>query len=340
VYNWETGRVLLCNQKKVVEYDPRADKVTLELTEFKGIGPFKLVQTATYEYESPPMYYGPPYGAKYTGNIWIVDRFAHFIALVDRSGNVLASFGTYGTPGNGLRLNEPYWAEGSREACLIADSRNSRVFAYDFVNKRFLWVWAYPNPRCHRLMYGDKYLVLPFRGAAPGVVLDFAMIYVTPFPLIESMGAFTSENTLVVCSHTNIYEFDVGAAVQPLRRPVMPISFAGVSLGANQSLEAVVGYPLVVWADPFEELRIEALSTQAATLNIYRLKTAQVGIYPWSSICAQPDADGNPQWDLYDSIPLSAKKLVIRHLDCMGVWRVDVIMGSSPGSVDLRVLLK
>jgi hypothetical protein len=341
VYNWETGRVLLCNQRKVVEYDPRADKVTLELTEFKGIGPFKLVQTATYEYESPPMYHGPPYGAKYTGNIWIVDRDAHFIALVDRSGNVLYSFGTYGTAGNGLNLRYPYWAEGSGNRCLIADSGNCRVFAYDFVNKRFAWVWAYPSPRCHRLLYGDKYLVLPFRGGAPGVVVKGSIIeYATPFPLIESMGAFTSENTLVVCSHTNIYEFDVGAAVQPLRRPIMPISLAGQPLDANQSLEARLGYPLVVWADPFEELRIEVLSTQAATLNIYRLKTVHGGMYPFPSFWAQPDANGNLQWDLYDSVSLRAGKLVTYPLDCSGVWRVDVIMGSSPGSIDLRLLLK
>jgi hypothetical protein len=131
VYNWETGRILLCDHKKVVEYDPKADKVTLELTEFKGIGPFKLVQTATHEYEMLPRYHGPPHGAKYTGNIWIANRDAQFIALVDRSSNVLCSFGTYGTAKNGLNLRWPYWAEGSRELCLIVDS-GSRVFGYDF----------------------------------------------------------------------------------------------------------------------------------------------------------------------------------------------------------------
>jgi hypothetical protein len=121
-----------------------------------------------------------------------------------------------------------------------------------------------------------------------GSIID----YVTPFPLLENMGAFTSENTIVICSHTNLYEFDVGAAVQPLRRLVMPISLAGQPLDANQSLEARVGYPLVVWADPFEELTIEALSTQAATLNVYKLK--QLTRACILSFWAQPDANGNP----------------------------------------------
>jgi hypothetical protein len=337
VYNWENGRVLLCNGTKVVEYDPKADKVTLELTEFSGIGPFKRVVTATYEYESPPTYHTQPYGAKYTGNIWVVDRDAHFIALMDRNGNVLASFGTYNQAGNGLKLNYPFWAEGSRERCTIADSGNHRVFMYNFTTSQFVCVWGYPNPRCYRVMWGDRYLVSSFRGGAPTICITGSMFeMISPFTGLESQVTYTPLGTVAETWHTSIVEYNPSACLSLPRQPVMPISIADLPRAANTSTGL---YPF--WPEPYNRCQIQVMSTQTATLNIYVLKTVQVGMYPYFSLWAQPDANGNLQWQLFDSLSLTANTLTVYNIDNpIGLMAVEVVMGPTAGSVDLRVLLR
>jgi len=333
-YNWKTGKVLIGDAYNgvVKEYDPGTDRVTLELTEFKGVGKFRHPR-ATYVWKNMPETNGPPAIEYEENEIWVADYGAHYVARLDRDGNVLDSLGTYGTPGSGRNLREPWFATGTRINCYIADRVNHRAFIYNFAADKFYILWAYPMVQEFRVMFGSMYVVTS--AVYPTFVGRYPDRFMAPFGF-RSSAVWTDLNTLVMTDHVHIYEFDTSFLTGRKPNELVWPSYANYTMGAGSSLGKHVIVPSF-----WNEVVIQALSTQRATLKLYSLK--QIAS-PWlgdptNPLEAEPDADGNLQWEEYDSVLLRPNKLEVYPIeDPPGCMAIDIEMGDADGAIDLRVL--
>lgn len=324
VVNYVDGRILVSDpaNHRVFVYNPETDKVELVLDRFVE-GPFGTPR-ANWEFHQYHRY-------SETGRIIVVDFEKHFVALFDEKGNQLYSWGEYGVAGNGRRLNHPLWATGTSTYLHIVDEGNNRgiyvnLEAGDYVSLDGE-VWPRPSHTEH----------------SPG---DYRSIASSVFPPVVSsmdgplgMGWWVSELcftptrelTWLGTHHGNVYEIDFRAAPR-YRVPVIWPNLTDVSLGARESTGV---YPLPCWG--WKRVVIQAMSTQDATLNIYVLKTR--GGFDEIFYSGRFDADGNPQWQLYDSVALTANKLEVYPIGApAGVMGVEVVMGSTAGTIDLRCL--
>jgi len=109
----------------------------------------------------------------------------------------------------------------------------------------------------------------------------------------------------------------------------LPIA-TGEGLSANTS-SGITPVPLLAHSST----RVDAYSTEAATLNLYVLK--QLPGCEWPPF-GEPDADGNPQWQKYDSVSISADTLEsYLFSNPTGLVGAEIVMGGTAGNYDLHI---
>jgi len=327
VVNWDNGRILVSDpaNDRILEYDPATDSVTLTLDTFSGVGGMTTPR-ANYAMETGKY---RPYPS-YSGNINVADHPNHYVAVVDRDGNVLHSFGTYGTAGDGTNLNHPMWLfSGGNGHYFISDQRNNRVIRgtdMDADGIDFLLAWTLPS--CFDK--GGRRYALTGNHMHSAHNTGDGLIGFAPFvsescirnSFQEGVGGLSALGTF----HGSAWEYDLRSAAQVMRPMIWPNS---VGEAADTNLYVV---PMLA----FNRAVVQALSTDADTLTIYSLKTR--GGNSEMPHEADPDASGNLQWQEYDSVDLTADTLESYILsNPAGVMAVQV---TGTGTVDLRCHLE
>ena len=327
-WNHHTNKVLVSDpaNKRVLVYDPEADRIELTLTEWGPDKPFGRVRA---EWEGH--YLPSPGDVEAEGRILVADLDNHVVGVFEPDGTLLYTFGEYGVPGSGKRLNEPNWASGHRNYCWIADRRNHRVIVVDLETGKIHGGACYPYPTYVNPAAPDWYTVTseyfrPIVWSADGMIG-------MPWWVCESCLTMTKEGTFLGTNHGNVIEWDLRAAPLYAVPAIFP-NITAASLDANASSGI---FPLICLG--WRKVQVQAYSTQDATLNVYSLRTR--GGDSESPVEAALDSEGNLQWQLYDSIPLPAGELKCYVLEGgVGVFGVEVVMGSSAGEFDLRGLFQ
>jgi len=312
--NYGTGRVLISDpgNDRIVEYDPDADEITLDLTSYE-LGSFNAPR-ATYRGHTP-------FSKRYeTDKIHVADTKNHCVAAIERDGTVIKSFGTYGTPGDGTNLNRPLWVTGAER--YVADYENNRVvrMTKDWSDVNYLM--AYPDPTCFVRESGD---FMGVSGARfPPTLWSGQGMVALPWWISKACIRLGRNGTILGTQTGNAYEYD-WRAVNNMKRRVSvkyPIEAVGVSAPTDRYVLPCLGFSRVV---------VEAISDAADTLTLYSLKTRPAE----APLEAIPDADGNLQWQEYDSVGLTANELETYTITAPhGVMAVEVT--GSGTSVDLR----
>jgi len=322
VYNRETGKILVSDagNNRLVEFDPATGDVTLELTDWGATGTMTNPR-ATYEFDAMP---SNPFVSSYTGNIVGVDEEEHYAACLDRDGNVIEDYGTYGTRGDGLNLSDPIWIEGRRTGCLLCDEENFRILSrLDMSTDDAEGVLSWPDPGCARWAGGTVAIAGEF---IPGAVVQSGTLRM--LPMRGQTVGITNNLTYLIRSAGDIYEWDSRASKQFLTSIKHPYLF-DISLDANASTRK-----FSIPCFGHSKAKIMALSDQAADLNLYILKgRGQTRVNP---IEGEPDADNNLQWISYDTVSLTANELEDYALPSpAGMMACEVVMGSTAGTVSL-----
>jgi len=324
VRNWNTGNVLISDvaNSRILEYDPSADQVNFEITEFSGVGSFDSPR-ATYELGSgQEVAQERPY-PKYTGNVNVADFMNHYVAILDDAGAVQQSFGTYGTSGDGTDLRRPYWLWGNESYYFIADCRNNRVIrgtdmAGDAVD--FLVAWPYPTSvrNLHLVTISSEH----FRPLAfTGDGLHSFLPFVSEHCLTRNFwgGGLSLSGTY----HGSAFEIDLRSAPE-LGQPMMWPNVTGETANTELYVIPCLG---------FERVVVEALSSAADTLHLYSLKTR--GGHDENPPMAEADASGNLQWQEFKTKGLTADELY--RYAMTSPYGVQAVQVTGSGSVDLRV---
>jgi len=322
VYNRETGKVLVSDEgnSRLVEFDPATGDVTLELTDWGATGAMSNPR-GTYEFDSG---LSNPHVSDYTGNIMGVDTTEQYAACLDRDGNVIEDYGTYGTRGDGLNLSDPMWIEGRRDGCLLCDEENFRILSrLDMSTDDAKEVLAWADPGCARWAGGTVAVAGEF---IPGAVVQSGTLRM--LPMHGSLVSITNNLTYLIRSGPNVYEWDSRASRQFLTPIKHPYAFDR-SLDANESTRK---FPIPCFGH--SKVKIMALSDQSADLNLYILKgRKQTRENP---IEGEPDADNNLQWISYDTVSLTANELEKYILSSpAGLMACEVAMGSTAGTASL-----
>jgi len=327
VVNWDNGRILVSDpaNNRILEYDPATGSITLTLDEFSGVGSFGRAR-ANYAMEKNKF---RPYPS-YTGNINVADPDNHYVAIVDRNGNVQHSFGTYGTPGDGTDLHDPNWLfSGGNGFYLISDTLNNRVIwgtDMDADDIGFLYAWT--RPTCfdrggrRYTLTGNHMHSIHHTGDGLIGFAPFVSEYCARNSFQKGVGGLSVLGTF----HGSAWEYDLRSAAQVMRPMIWPNS---VGEAADTNLYVI---PMLA----FSSAKIEALSDAADTLTVYSLKTR--GGRSEMPHEADPDASGNLQWQEYDSVGLTADTLESYPItNPVGVMAVQV---TGTGTVDLRCHLE
>jgi len=319
VWNYKSGKILVSDpdNSRILIYNPETDTIEHTLTEFPGVGSFGRVR-GNWE--------GHQYWRKSeTGRIWVADLDNHFVGLLSEDGSTLEeSFGTYGTSGDGLNLNVPYWVDGWDTYATICDYGNSRGIKVDVTTDDIKWLYAYPRPTHFSLSTDERTSIAsvhfrPFLFCGDGSTG-------IPWWISEYCLTPTRYGTWLGTHHGTVYEWDLRSAPQHQVPAIYP-NWTSVSADTR-----LVILPCLGWTS----VKIETLSTAADTLTIYSLKTR--GGDSEVPIEAEPDADGNLQWQEYDSVGLTADTLENYPITApAGVMAVQV---TGTGTVDLRAHFK
>jgi len=312
--NYTTGRVLISNpaDDRIIEYNPEADEITLDLTSYDP-GSFDAPR-ATYRGHAP-------FEKRYeTDEIHVADTLNHYAAHIERDGTVVDSFGTYGTSGDGTNLNKPLWLTGTNR--YIADYENNRIVRLTSDWSDVNWLVAYPAPGHFVRGSGDIFGVASAR--FPMAMYTGDGMVSLPWWVSEACIRLGRNGTVLGTHHGNVYEYD-WRAVNDMKRRVSvkyPIDVVNVSAPTDRYVLPCLGFSRVV---------VEAISDAADTLTLYSLKTRASEV----PLDAVPDADGNLQWQEYDSVGLTANELETYIIsNPHGVMAVEVT--GSGTSVDLR----
>jgi len=132
----------------------------------------------------------------------------------------------------------------------------------------------------------------------------------------------TRYGTFLGTYHGSVYEWDWRASPDYQVPIIWP----------NRTARDVTTEAHVLPCFGWSSVKIEALSTAADTLNVYSLRTR--GGLSEVPIEAKPDADGNLQWQTYDSVGMTADELEVYDISSpTGVMKVEV---TGTGVKDLR----
>jgi len=137
-YDEETDRVLIADKlnNRFLEVDRKTRVVTAFTS--SALGPFGEIRSAMYN--------------PFTGNFVVADETNHVVFEMDRTGAIIWSFGTYGTPGSTLSLlNKPFHAEMLEhekdiQRVIISDFGNDRVLQVRVADGVVETLWVVPEP--------------------------------------------------------------------------------------------------------------------------------------------------------------------------------------------------
>jgi len=266
------------------------------------------------------------------GNLLLVDYEQHYFAEVDWTGDEKTSFGVFGTAGSdATHLDTPQGVDMARGVdAIIADHGNDRLITVDAGTAQRIFIT--PNVRSvHRIYEEGGYpLQANYAVGCPqhlGFLFENSGDVWNWMPLGARFVTISKDLTGIFRRHGPAWELDFRAwkrMQRTARQPWSETFMDSVTLGAGASGDM---YPFYTF--PWREVTVRAVSTQAATLDIYALRTASGQI--WS-------ADIPATWDEYDSVSLSAG--VPNQYRVPGgapTMAAQVTMGGTQGDVSLWI---
>lgn len=279
-YNENLGRVLISDYEndRLLEVDYDTKDVLNEITSYES-----------GDFYRPRAEYNP-----FNDNILVADRNNHYVAEIERDGTEIWSYGVYGTSGADMsHLDRPFclsMGDLDTDRRLIADSYNHRGLLCKGTGANRQFVSYQPDAFKE---VGGFWAIAASEGR--GVVLLTSDGVFWHSPWASSMYVdITPEFTVLAENTFNIYEVDPRSSA-PQMQPQSRRLYKD---------EALDGPWLPVYGMGFSELKVNAISTEADTLEIGLIPT-------WNDTALEVDSGSywTDQIETYDTVSLTGNEL-------------------------------
>lgn len=279
--------------------------------------------------------------------IFICDPSNHVVVHCKWDGEVLDSWGTYGTAGSGDGyLDTPQTVATSQSLfyrtpdkgvtrVVIGDTNNHRVLWWHLPTDSIIGQLPFPQPKARTVM-GNSIISVKEKGDFHlGNYIFFDNCIPSPAwfePRTESLISHPSKpNIFLAAMHANALDREVFVAEPKNVPPVTMRLWEGESVSAGTALDSM---PIPDWYRPHKTINIKP--TQDGSMDIETARWVGTGTW-WIENTASWDGS----WDVIDKdITLTAGECYTLHLKRpLGILRVSVTLnadGEVDGWVNLR----